>query len=759
MNTIRHSRDRKRGQSLVEYGLIIGLSVILIILSVGVLAPAMADTFSDINAGINSAIGVVSPTPTAAPTDVPTPTAPAGPLAPIDAPPTAVPTATAGPLASIAISPSTASIAAGSTQTYAATGFDAYGNNLGDVTSNTTFSIGGSPSATCSANACGSPVAFSYTVTGTDAGLTNTATLDVTAGPLASIFIDPWTASITAGSTQTYAATGFDANSNNLGDVTGSTTFSIDGGGTCSANACGSTVAGSYTVTATDAGLTDAATLDVTAGDAYKLAFSQQPTNTVAGVNFSPAVTVTVQDIYGNTVITNDINVILNIGTNPGGGTLWGTGNLAPVNGVVTFSNNTITSVGSGYTLTASSPRLGVIGATSNPFNIVPGAISRIAISPETASIVAGSTQTYTATSLDTWGNNLGDVTSNTTFSIGYGGHGTCSANACGDTVTGSHTVTATYAGLTKLADLNVTAGPLAAIFISPGTASIVAGSTQTYTATGHDAYGSNTGDVTGNTTFSISGSGTCSANACGSTVAGSYTVTATNAGLTNTATLSVTAGAIDHFSMTSASRTAGFAFSVSITAKDIYGNTATSYSGPKCIAYSGPGNAPSGIAPLYPARSSCAVGQSAVTFMSGVASTGSVTLYNAISTVITATDAASGKSGSSAAFTVSPAAANKLSFTQSPGNTTAGATISPAVTVTVQDAYGNKVTTSNVSITVAIGTNPGGGTLSGTKTRSAVAGVATLSGLSINYAGNGYTLTATSGTLTAATSSSFNIT
>jgi 23S rRNA pseudouridine955/2504/2580 synthase len=59
----------------------------------------------------------------------------------------------------------------------------------------------------------------------------------------------------------------------------------------------------------------------------------------------------------------------------------------------------------------------------------------------------------------------------------------------------------------------------------------------------------------------------------------------------------------------------------------------------------------------------------------------------------------------------------------------------------------------------VAIGTNPAAGTLSGTKTVSSVSGVATFSTLSIDKAGTGYTLSATSGTLTGATSNAFNVT
>src|SRR2546422_9307793 len=59
--------------------------------------------------------------------------------------------------------------------------------------------------------------------------------------------------------------------------------------------------------------------------------------------------------------------------------------------------------------------------------------------------------------------------------------------------------------------------------------------------------------------------------------------------------------------------------------------------------------------------------------------------------------------------------------------------------------------------VTVAIGTNAGGGTLSGARTHAAVSGVATFSGLSIDKAGTGYTLTATGAG--SATSAAFNIT
>ena len=101
---------------------------------------------------------------------------------------------------------------------------------------------------------------------------------------------------------------------------------------------------------------------------------------------------------------------------------------------------------------------------------------------------------------------------------------------------------------------------------------------------------------------------------------------------------------------------------------------------------------------------------------------------------------------------------ATKLAFLQQPVTTGAGASITPAVRVAIQDANGNTVTSATQSVTLAIGTNPAGGTLSGTATVSAVSGVATFSNLSIDKVGDDYTLTAAAAGLTGATSAAFDI-
>src|SRR2546422_10951555 len=110
---------------------------------------------------------------------------------------------------------------------------------------------------------------------------------------------------------------------------------------------------------------------------------------------------------------------------------------------------------------------------------------------------------------------------------------------------------------------------------------------------------------------------------------------------------------------------------------------------------------------------------------------------------------------------TAGPAA--QVAFTVQPSSTTAGTIITPAVRVTVQDAFADRVTSfpgGRPTVTVAIGNNPGGGTLSGTTSRltgtGGNAGIATFNDLSIDKAGEGYTLTSATGGLTPATSAAF---
>lgn len=103
------------------------------------------------------------------------------------------------------------------------------------------------------------------------------------------------------------------------------------------------------------------------------------------------------------------------------------------------------------------------------------------------------------------------------------------------------------------------------------------------------------------------------------------------------------------------------------------------------------------------------------------------------------------------------PPPAVRLAFISVPPASVAGTTMGP-VTVAVQDDEGNTVTTATNTVTLAIGSNPSGGDLSGVVTVNAVDGVATFSDLRIRRSGTGYRLSATSNGLESGTSAAFNI-
>jgi plastocyanin len=101
---------------------------------------------------------------------------------------------------------------------------------------------------------------------------------------------------------------------------------------------------------------------------------------------------------------------------------------------------------------------------------------------------------------------------------------------------------------------------------------------------------------------------------------------------------------------------------------------------------------------------------------------------------------------------------ATQLTFTAQPGTGTAGQALTPPIQVSVQDASANVVAGAGNAITVSLGSNSGGASLSGTTTANAVSGVANFPDLAISKAGTSYTLIASAGGLTSATSAPFDV-
>src|SRR5439155_980906 len=184
----------------------------------------------------------------------------------------------------------------------------------------------------------------------------------------------------------------------------------------------------------------------------------------------------------------------------------------------------------------------------------------------------------------------------------------------------------------------------------------------------------------------------------------------------------------------------------VQVTALDVFGNPVTSFAGSVTVAI--------GTNPAGGTLSGTPTAQA----VNGVATFASLSIDRA-ATGYTLRASSATLAGTSAAFTIAPAAATHLVFTVQPGATPAGAAITPAVQLTARDAFENTATGFTGNVSVALASNPGGGTLSGTATVAAASGVASFPGLSINRSGAGYTIGASSASLTGTTSTAFTVT
>jgi hypothetical protein len=101
---------------------------------------------------------------------------------------------------------------------------------------------------------------------------------------------------------------------------------------------------------------------------------------------------------------------------------------------------------------------------------------------------------------------------------------------------------------------------------------------------------------------------------------------------------------------------------------------------------------------------------------------------------------------------------AHALAFTVQPAGAVVGEIITPAIQVAALDTLGNTDRSFSGTVTIALGANPSGAVLHGTKAVDLVAGVARFGDLSVDKVGNRYTLVATAPGATATTSGGFAI-
>ena len=558
---------------------------------------------------------------------------------------------------------------------------------------------------------------------------------------------------------------------------------------------------GSYTLTASAPGLTGPAStaFNITIGPASQLVFSAQPGGGTDGAAWTNQPAVTIQDVGGNTVTTANNTVTLALGTNPGG-TLACTGgdSLAATNGVATFAGCKITGKAGSYTLTEAATG-GLTGPASTAFNITIGAASQLVFSAQPGGGANGAIWTAqpAVTIQDVGGNTVTTANNTVTLALGTNPGGTLACTG-GDTLAatngvatfagckitgkaGSYTLTeAATGGLTGPAStaFNITFGPASQLVFSaqPGGGTDGAAWTNQPAVTVEDASGNvvtnSAASVTlalgtnpGGTLACTGGDSLAATNGVATFAgckitgkAGSYTLTeAATGGLTGPAStaFNITIGAASQlvFSAQPGGGANGAIWTAqpAVTIQDVGGNTVTTANNTVTLAL---GTNPGGT--LACTGGDTLAATNGVATFAGCKITGKAGSY-------TLTEAATGglTGPASTAFNITFGPASQLVFSAQPGGGTDGAAWTNQPAVTVEDASGNVVTNSAASVTLALGTNPGG-TLActGGDSLAATNGVATFAGCKITGKAGSYTLTeAATGGLTGPASTAFNIT
>jgi uncharacterized protein (TIGR03437 family) len=583
-----------------------------------------------------------------------------------------------------------------------------------------------------------------------------------------------------AGASVTFAAPG------------GGATVTFGGAATVTTNATGvatspamtaSGTTGGFTVTASTPGASQPASfpLTIVAGAANKLAFVQQPSNAAAGAVISPAVTVQLEDSFGNPVASAGAPIGLVLSPPA---TLLGTvAQSTSASGLATFADLSVHQAGT-YVLTASSNV--VASATSASFIIHAGAAASITVaggSPQGAVVLTPFAQPLQARVNDAFGNPVSGapVTFNAPgtgasatlnpASANTDANGHASVSATANAEVGGYLVKATTPGAAGSADFALTNSfalanqityiqqpsdaQAGAIIAPPVVVSVTDGS-------GHPEVGVSVAVSLQGSSVTLGGTLTAITDSSGQATFPDLSITTTG-----TYQLLAVNGAFSAVSNSFAITASTNAVLISVFDGDGQSAvTGTSYGAPlKALVQDPYGNLLTGAAVIFTAPSSGA----SVTF-NGPTTVNTDSTGIAVSPAMTA-NAQTGDfqvmattSGAStpALFNETNLAAtnNRLAFVQQPSDAHAGAIITPVVTVQLVDSSGNAVHTPGLAVTLISNTLARRlKSLSGTLTENTDAnGLATFADLSISRVGT-YQLLASASGVSSATSVAFNIT
>ncbi len=471
---------------------------------------------------------------------------------------------------SIEVSPSESGITAGTVQAYNATAYDEYGNEIGDVTEETTWSdnvIEGYSywdENEITVNKTGT-----WTITGEYNSIEDTATLLVDPAEPQEISIEPQEMTVILGDTVNYTATAFDQYGNEM-DVTGETDWSIEegAGGTWDENEYLSENPGEWTVNGTyeyeDVNMSDTATLNVLDDSPSYIVIEPDAETATAGesVNYTAKAYSSAHEFIAEVTASVDWFIEKEAGG--------------------TWDDNVYTSEYAGSWMVVGTYEYEGENLTDTAtLNVEHGDVDHITVTPKESTITAGETEVFTSTAYDEYGNEIGDVTGETTWSDNViEGYSYWDENEITVNKTGTWTITGEHNSFNDTATLLVIPAEPEGIKVTPEDASIDAGDTEEYEAVAYDEYG-NEFDVTDEVNWSIEegAGGTWIGNVYVSEYAGEWTVEAEYGELTNTTTLTVETGDVSVVEIdpdTAQEISAGESIEFEASAYDRYGNLIT---------------------------------------------------------------------------------------------------------------------------------------------------------------------------------------
>jgi Ice-binding-like len=302
---------------------------------------------------------------------------------------TATVTLTIGPIATIVVTPNPSALGVGATQQFVAVGKDANGNVVQFTPTWSVVASGGTIDAATGLFTAGAVLGtYANTVQASNSGVSGTATVVVTAGPVATITVTPNPATLDAGLTQQFTAVAKDA-SGNVVAITPSWSI-VNAGGTIDTTTglfTAGAATGTYTntVKATSGAISGFATVVVNSPLAALATIVVTPNPATVNTNGTQQFTAVGRNGNGDIIAITPVWTVVN-----GGGTIDATSGLFTAGAVIGSYAGTVKATS------------GVISgaATVNVITPVP-ALASITVTPNPASVNTSALQTFTAVGRD----------------------------------------------------------------------------------------------------------------------------------------------------------------------------------------------------------------------------------------------------------------------------------------------------------------------------------------------------------------------